>query len=99
MIDTHKFLLEIEDMAYSSLEKQEADKLIDGYCKLFNVVDFNDYKLSLKKDLKIIIKHKAFANKIILHFNNNSYYINNEKINLNLINNILLNYFNIDKKN
>jgi hypothetical protein len=99
MFDTHKFLLEIEDMAYSSLEKQEADKLIDGYYKLFNVVDFNNYKLSLKKDLKIIIKHKAFANKIILHFNNNNYYINNEKINLNLINNILINYFNIDKKN
>ena len=101
MNNINKFFSEIEDLVYSSTNKQDADDLIKGYTKLFNLVDFSDYKLSFQKDLKIAIKHKAFANKIVLHYSNNIYYINNYPIELHSINDLLPTYFIInvlDKK-
>jgi len=97
MTDIHKFLSEIEDAVYSSINKQEGDSLIEGYEKLFNIIKFEDYKLSLQKDLKIAIKHKAYSKKILLWFANNDYFINNKKIELHSINEKLPTYFNLDK--
>ena len=100
MTNIKKFFSEFEDVVYSSINKQEGDKIINGYQKIFNIVNFDNYKLSLQKDLKITVKHKAFANKVYLWFNNGSYFINDREVELNSINDILPTFFiiELDKK-
>ena len=48
MTNLLKFFSEIEDVVYSSKNKLEADAIINGYQRLFNHVNFNDYRLSLQ---------------------------------------------------
>lgn len=100
MTNIKKFFSEFEDVVYSSINKQEGDKIINGYQKIFNIVNFDNYKLSLQKDLKIAVKHKSFANKVYLWFNNGSYFINDIEVELNSINDILPTFFiiELDKK-
>ena len=97
----NKIFSEIEDVVYSSNNKQEADEIINGYQKLFNIVNFDNYKLSIQKSFpKLIIKHKAFANKIYLYYSKHNYYIEDQIIELSSINDILPTYFiiTLDKK-
>ena len=100
MTNIKKFFSEFEDVVYSSINKQEGDKIINGYQKIFNIVNFDNYKLSLQKDLKIAIKRKAFANKVYLWFNKGSYFINDIEVELCSINDILPTFFiiELDKK-
>ena len=100
MTNIKKFFSEFEDVVYSSINKQEGDKIINGYQKIFSIVNFDNYKLSLQKNLKIAVKHKAFANKVYLWFNNGSYFINDREVELRSINDILPTFFiiELDKK-
>ena len=101
MTNLHKLISEIENVVYSTKSKQEGDELIKAYQRLFNQVNFQDYKLTFQKtSLKISIKHKAFANKIFLFYNNGNYYLENKIVELETINDLLPEYFiiTLDKK-
>ena len=101
MTNLLKFFSEIEDVVYSSKNKLEADTIINGYQRLFNHVNFNDYRLSLQKNsLKIAIKHKAFANKIFLFYNGKDYFLEDKAVDLDSINDLLPTFFiiTLDKK-
>jgi len=89
----NKLLSRIEDLAYANLSKEEADKLVKSAVRLFEEVNFSDYKLNVNKNLSITIKHKAYANKIKLMINKNNYYINDNLINLSDINSALPKFF------
>lgn len=101
MTNLNKFFSKIEDAVYSSKNKLEADKIIGGYQRLFNSVNFADYRLTLQKNsLQIAIKHKAFANKIFLFYNGENFFIENKMVKLDSINDLLPEYFIValDKK-
>lgn len=89
----NKLLSRIENLAYANFTKEEADVLIKATIRLFEEVNFSDYKLNVNKDLSITIKHKAYSNKIKLTFNKEDYFINNEKVNLFQLNLLLPKYF------
>ena len=99
MKDTDKLFSKIEDIIYSIKDKKEDDEIINKYKKLFDIANFNDYKLTFQKEtLKLKIKHKAYSKTIYLQYYKNNFYIENNIINVNLINELLPTYFLLDKK-
>lgn len=101
IISKKKILSKLEDLIYSNNDKLKQDKLFKLYLNLFNQVDFTNYKVMLKENpIKLIIKHKAFNNKVCLYYNDDQLYLENKKVDLHDVNELLPTFFiiSLDKK-
>lgn len=100
-MNKEKLILQLENIIYSVGNKADNDNLYKLYLNLFNQINFTDYKVTIKKNpIKLIIKHKAFANKVCLYYQNNILFLENKKIELQDVNEILPTFFmiSLDKK-
>ena len=100
-MNKEKLILQLENIIYSVGNKAYNDNLYKLYLNLFNQINFTDYKVTIKKNpIKLIIKHKAFTNKVCLYYQNNILFLENKKIELQDVNKILPTFFmiSLDKK-
>lgn len=81
MLNKTKLLSEIEDVIYTSENKEEADKLMKKYISLINSFKSTDYNFTVQSyPLQICIKHKAYSKKFSLSYKLNSWYLNKQTI-------------------
>lgn len=103
MINKLKLISELEDVVYSYYDKYVGDDIVTKYTNLFNLANFDDYKLSWKFSpiIELIVKHKAFSNKVRIYIDDSKLFIENKEIkDLNDLNDILPTFFiiTLDKK-
>lgn len=103
MINRMKLISELENGVYSNEDKYKADDIVAKYINLLNGANFEDYKLSWKfsGNIFLVIKHKAFHNKVYAYFIGHKLFIENKEIkNVKDFNDILPTFFiiTLDKK-
>lgn len=100
-MNKEKLISQLENMIYSVGNKADNDNLYKLYLNLFNQINFTNYKVTIKKNpIKLMIKHKAFANRVYLYYKNNILYLENKEIELQDVNELLPTFFiiSLDKK-
>ena len=100
-MNKEKLISQLKNIIYSTGNKADNDNLYKLYLNLFNQVDFTNYKITIKNNpIKLMIKHKAFANKVYLYYNDNILYLENREVNLQNVNDLLPTFFiiSLDKK-
>ena len=85
-----KLIEQLENKLMENYPKEIADNLLTNYSKLIELIE-PDFRISLKysTNLKLIIKHKSFAQSFECYFKKGNLILNNKKINPNNINEIL----------
>ena len=91
---------EVENIVYETVsEKIEADRIINNIEQAIYLIDLNKYKINiLSNPLRLIIKHKAFNDKITLTFKKKKFFLDEIPVQLADISSALDCYFEIDKK-
>lgn len=82
MINKNKLISELENVIYgSNMSKEEADNLLTNFIDLVNKLKLKNCSVNiLQNPIKLVIKNKAYDNRVFLDFIKNTLYINNEPI-------------------
>lgn len=82
MINKNKLISELENVIYgSNMPKKEADNLLTNFINLINKLKLRNCSVNiLQNPIKLVIKNKAYDNRVFFDFIKNTLYINNEPI-------------------
>lgn len=100
MKNKKQLVSEVENIVYETVsEKIEADRIISNIEQAIFAINLDKYKINvLSNPLRLIIKHKAFSNRLILTFKKNKFFLDELQVPLAELNKSLDCYYELDKK-
>lgn len=100
MKNKQQLVSEIENIVYATVsEKIEADRIISNIEQAIHAIDLKKYKINiLPNPLRLIIKHKAFNNKLTLTFKKNKFFLDEIQLTVTELSHALDCYYELDKK-